>query len=485
MKKSRVLLIAVFAAISVIAEAQTIEFDLSDYKLPELERHILDLDFHLSGQQNNNKLNSVYAEFFEPQNQSLFSLYNQLNIRYQYYKNSLSHQRNYVLRLGNSLSHSSRNHDTDYKEMNFGMSPYFTANLKNRWFYDQDQKFLAYDLFLNQNYHLTRYQLPGSDVVTRVGRNIFNAQIPIRIGYGRIEPVQDARHAVYLFQELADIGRMTHEKSPDEIVRLATLISELKNERIFDARLRRIFELEVLDSFLLDQDYVLQYDASYFATLADYWDAGGSPNRLSGQSIAFGVIPGFQNENISQSPSSVDTYSRNSYSVRAGGEYHREKPINLTWQNSMQAHTYIGYMETPFFYQEAKLRLLSANAVWMQSLGYYPSTRTHARVGYAIQFSKYYDRADLDNAIMSSDGNIFRGDIFAGVNYYISPQLRLNFIYSMFFIRNSDKSLMIRDLHYDYIIYDSWNNSSSWTNFDDMKRRFGQSLNLSLQYSFF
>jgi hypothetical protein len=98
---------------------------------------------------------------------------------------------------------------------------------------------------------------------------------------------------IYIYDELARIGRSGTTKNDNEVVELAELISRLNNERFFDARLRRMEEIESVDSFLLANDHVIQQDARYFTTLNDFWIYGNAPVRNSGNRISLVFLPGY------------------------------------------------------------------------------------------------------------------------------------------------------------------------------------------------
>ena len=121
----------------------------------------------------------------------------------------------------------------------------------------------------------------------------FLVQAPVKFGNGRIEQVQDARQAVYIYKELSKADRMSPDKTDEQILEFAKLISQLKNKRFFDSRLRRIAEIESVDSFFTAKNYIKESDATYFTTLNDYWEYGNGPVRSSGTRFSVALLPGY------------------------------------------------------------------------------------------------------------------------------------------------------------------------------------------------
>ena len=73
-----------------------------------------------------------------------------------------------------------------------------------------------------------------------------NMQLPIAVGWGRIERVEDARLAVYILDDLRKAGKLAKEPSEEEIYQVAQFISQLRNERFFDSREKKIWEIQRL-----------------------------------------------------------------------------------------------------------------------------------------------------------------------------------------------------------------------------------------------
>ena len=315
-----------------IGYAQLQDFDLSDYKLPVLERKALETNFNLSG--NNNYYNGTEKVGFNTYNGRILANYN-------HYINSAGYQResNFGLDLLSNFANRKEDEELLYKISNF--EPLLYYNRENRKYY-QTNKFFETNLNLSYQYRknafYSRYSV-NDESKDNIKTHSILAYVPLKLGVGRIEQIQDARHAIYLFEELSKIDRVSSEKTDKEIIEFAELISELKNKRFFDSRLRRIAELESIDSFLLSHKYLLESDVKYFSTLADYWDFGNRPIRYSGTRYSGVILPGYYFYNYNN-PGDGQSFYNGKYNLSAlllngGFEIKHEKPVNLLWQNSV------------------------------------------------------------------------------------------------------------------------------------------------------
>jgi hypothetical protein len=117
---------------------------------------------------------------------------------------------------------------------------------------------------------------------------ITDLSVPISIGHGRIEPIEDLRLAIYILEELNKAGRIDKMPPENVVLEMAKEISKIKKKRFFDTRIKKISELQAVDSFLLANNIVVSHDINYFAVLNDQWDYASGPSRTSGFSVNTG-----------------------------------------------------------------------------------------------------------------------------------------------------------------------------------------------------
>ena len=90
--------------------------------------------------------------------------------------------------------------------------------------------------------------------------------LPVKFGKGRIENVGDARQALFILESFEKQNLLLRELNAEDIIEFATLISQLKNKRFFDARLRKIGELKAIDEFLKTKNIISNPQIEYFTS---------------------------------------------------------------------------------------------------------------------------------------------------------------------------------------------------------------------------
>lgn len=222
-------MIPVFLFILGTACAQSTDFKLSDYKLPDLERRALETRFDLSGDNSYNKSQNL-AGGSDKLGTNRFG--GDVWLNYYHYLNNAAHQNesNAGIAFSSDLFNNKADNTLIYKNNSIATSFYYKSD--NRKYY-QNNTFIETDLNLNYQYNnhdiYTKSTYDGKVSKDHPQTHSLQAYLPLKTGTGRIEQVQDARHAIYLFEELAKVGRVNKEITNDEIIEFAGLISKLKN----------------------------------------------------------------------------------------------------------------------------------------------------------------------------------------------------------------------------------------------------------------
>lgn len=426
----------------VIAQgyAQVNDFNLSDYKLPELKRKTLETEINLAGVNNNLNASERFRKNFN----------GDISIDYTSYLNTEKKQKNLAMGLdfhtefNKNISNSTDANYMDNKRRK--IRPFIYMNAINRN-YDTDGifhetnihfQYLHYNIkedYWDQTW-FTDGTIGDVEYMNKYNSHDLTAYFPLKIGKGRIEQVQDARHAVYLFDELFKQNRISQDKSPEEIIAFAELISSLKNQRFFDSRIRRIHELEAIDSFLVANEYVLNGDIRYFTTLSDYWAFGNRPIRESGKRFSASITPGYTYKRSTEleNPQSTEDIgsSLSAFIISGGIDWEKERPINLRWQNSWHFQASGGMLKgtivnDPGTYSyDSKMVVPSIHIGFTQTIAYYPNTRTNVMFTYAANLVELIDKTDFENDQLGVGGGGGQAAINLSANYYISPKFRLN-----------------------------------------------------------
>jgi hypothetical protein len=436
-------------------------FKLSDYKNPDYTYRMLDFDFNLDG------YNSIFKDNFSNDlyNSSAFTRFNaSLNPTYNARKNTARYQGFQTARLeiAPAWAYDRNTNESPVFQENVsksgGSSFDFSAQSTNL-FYNQKQQFveLGFNLQSEIGFGKTKKEsLPTSypfNYKTTNQGSLFSIGIPVAVGMGRIEEVQDARLAVYILEDLEKSGDLTRRPDADEILELAHFITSIKNKRYFDQRLRHISEITAVDSLLDAMGLKAKSGASYYTLLNDNWSHSAGPVRSSGSRLSFGFSPTFRfqpskhidyfNDSIanqfqlSNYKNELDE-TRTVTGLHLYAQYALEKPINLYWQNS----TYFsaGYS---IWKEEVKTKSLANEVVIKDetikdtsrrlyisasnTVGYYPNNRTSIRMGaYAAYFHSFFEYPEDDNDAYSFSPSSISAGISALADYYVSPRLRIN-----------------------------------------------------------
>ncbi len=403
------------------------DYDLSKYRLPDITRNELDFSLNTAGEFHDYKKSDGLDSHVNGDFDAVFNRYRNtrtfrgtqkasFDFSGEYEKN-LEDEKNRSYTLGLSYDNSSRFYGDDYDGLFFetgGQVSFLITGLKSSG--------------------IDAYQVSWEDVKT-TSKSI-RLSIPLRVGKGRIERVEDARQAIYILENLSKRKVMNRKLTDEEIYEFAQLISTVKNKRFFDARLRLIDEVTAVDSFLVKSGALASNGASYFTTLYDYWMYGDLFERKSGMEISGGITPGFgfddYDKKIEYERYDWDSHANSRYlrpSIMGNVRLEYEKPMNLYWQNSALVEAYGGYEyqyseEESGAGSETKENRYNANLTAKYAFGYYPNSRTNINFGVQEDLGwRKFSYKDSDR-----DGDSF-GDtntsVFLNLYYYFSPQLRL------------------------------------------------------------
>ncbi|OFX89176.1 MAG: hypothetical protein A2W99_01725 [Bacteroidetes bacterium GWF2_33_16] len=443
--------------------AQLNTFDLSSYKLPEMNRHQLDFNFDLNGKSQILDENYKYtSDLYKSQNY----MGGALNLSYSFYKNSEKLQLNHKYDIGFSSSFSDNKNEIKTLDESYDIGSYLYIKSENRFYYNSKSFFEA-NLLLNTRLHnYKKNYLPGTDFSD--SKNI-GISIPLFIGFGRIEQIQDCRLALYILDELNKLGKLTRIPSDEETIEFSQLISKLQNERFFDSRLKKIHEIKEVDSFLQSKGLINTADSEYFTIVNDNWDYAITIIRNTGQRISFGIEPKIYSSNYH---SKIDNGNllitefeskRNEYSINANLQYIYEKPINLYWQNSLSFLLIGTYLESTYGVSASNLdNSLDINAPQITSrlsynLGFYPNSRTSLNISFAMNYFNSFGEEKYNDEKNSINHLVLTPNSYLNLYYYISPQLRLNVNYSVDYNYTESDSEYYADISNEYIKRNSFN----------------------------
>jgi hypothetical protein len=427
------------------AQQSIVDYDLGNYKLPNIKRHELEFNLDILGYSDSWKQdeeNNVSVET------NLLKIYSKFAPFYSFYlnTNTLQFDQYVYANLPNVSISDEKSNTSNYRNIlidpSLNYSGGFREYLKNKLYLEQD---ISLGISARNDHRFTEYLSDTTNnvyedlTVNVTGQNV-DISVPVLVGWGRVERVEDARLAVYILDDLKKAGQLIREISKDDIEILARRISEVRNERFFDSRLKKIWELQQIDSLLVDMELIRTGNITYFTLLNDNWDYSNGPIRESGFRISAGVSPEFDwtNDKFSQEyryydpDTSTSTQEQHTDREIRGNILIRinyMKPLNLYWQLTVnnQFNASKSFSKFQDNYNDLMDTLLF-DAIGLYnttyaSIGYYPNSRTAMHL-YAEEILIYSKTSPEEGEISNETELITRFGI--QMNYYISPRLRLN-----------------------------------------------------------
>ncbi len=452
----RIYLVLFFVGLLFASSQAQIDFNLADYKNPDYRWQALDFQLGLDGQ--NTVINYDYDDDFKTK-QSNNSFLGNMEASYHALKNSIHYQgvQHYSLYFNANSSKNKRTQGSSNSEsvyQNYGQILALDAFSGNR-FYNNKRQFFE----VNLNFYgrlendLQKHSDDSENYPFRYKDQIKTYQadlnLPILVGVGRIEEVQDARLAVYILDDLLKAGDLTRDPDKEDILAFASFITETKNQRFFDSRIRKIEEITAVDSFLIARGLKGKSDASYYTLINDNWDNASGPQRSAGRRFSIGLVPNISTYQKGRwydlrdtlNATTIETQYKDmdqieTYGLDVAAFYNCEKPINLYWQQSVAAqirYLLMYELNSIEYYEDGTLLLdekeninspggrLSAN----YSLGYFPNSRTNLTISAYGSLTKSWEKQTIDQEPeFSVDKPSLYGRLSLNCYYYFSPQLR-------------------------------------------------------------
>jgi len=452
-KMRKIVLLITFSINSLLLSAQINSFDLSTYQLPDIKRHQLDLAFDLNGSSSvydRSQRNSM-DQFYKRNN-----IYGDIGLRYNFYSNSIKYQGNQDIMIDFSSSFNDRKDKESTLYESFDAGSTFRINSKNRFYFKQ-KWFVSTNLHFNGRLYRSTIDQEVYSAENR--ENNLTLNIPLGIGVGRIEQVQDAWLAIYILDELNKEGRLTRTPTTEEIIEFSQLISQLKNERFFDARLQKIKEIESVDSFLQSRNLIKNADARYFAVVNDNWDHAANRARYSGERMSFHLEPGYVYtsdffEDQHESYQLVNEHKITEYSFQGVLKYMNEKPINRFWQSSFSFQFAGGYLkainEDIENGTKVELKAPQLTSSVNYAVGFYPNSRTDLVVSLGFNYFNSFGEEDI-NSVKADIAHFSISPVFStNLNYYLSPQLRINANYRLKYLYLETNSEYYFNMYNDF-----------------------------------
>lgn len=420
MQKLMPLFTLLFSAI--LASGQYKYFDISKYKLPDIKRHQLDFGFQSYGNKNSEFAIFKSGTWSDTTDNNQYKYSGGVDFTYSFYRNSDKIQSNLKANISGDFQKSQNFRYNNYIEDQSYQSNYMSVSYDLKYFMVPGNWFIG--IVPDGYYSFSNTKNFKEDYDWKISQRA--GGVKIGIGKGRIEQVQDFRHAVLIVDELEKRGVLLKAITEEEMIMLSSLISELKNKRFFDERKRKEAELTAIDSFLVAGGIIRKENGmGYFSGLEDMWSFGGLPVRESGSQFLFSIRPNYYfykswNEVVD---TIIGSATRERFNMVYNLEYVSKKPLSVQWQRDFKIginHSHLKSMQE--FYDGFPDNSYVSGILFNGDAGYFPNTRTSFSLGGLINLMNR-----SENKILDDQGYAFRYQIYTSGYYYISERLRLGY----------------------------------------------------------
>lgn len=406
-------------------KAQDSSFQLKDYKFRTPGFRALLVDLNLNG----SIFDANYVNLNKFQNRSFNT-----NPNIDYFRIISTDKRQHTSGMSLRPSYySSFNRSDTTTSKSRASTVSFNHNRMDRFFFKKNFFFETGNEFSvtgSNNRQLNKNSSQNAE-----GKYFYNKLI-LGVGKGRLENVQDAQMAMFIVNDLQKMGLLQQDISADKMNELAILITDINNRRVFDNRIRRIYELTRIDSFFKTNNFVNQPSIAYFTTVNDNWTLAFNPGRLAGTVFYFRFNPEVEwNRTESEQKSNVNNFissNRNFYySYEPAIGFEKQKPVNLFWQKSMgsslsfvqqwqrskSAEQNINIPWQPTIFKNTSFSTFAFNAFY--GIGYFPNNRTIINGGFNLNYRYVFNKETGQK-----DVYLFEPGLFLNADYFVNFRTR-------------------------------------------------------------
>ena len=250
------------------------------------------------------------------------------------------------------------------------------------------------------------------------------ATMPVKIGYGRIEPMNDLFLAQFLMDDLLQAGLITTYFTEDQLFELAQLMSSVRNQRVFDFRRANIYQLTEIAGWM-EKNNIPQNIRS-FTVLTDNWQYAFNNTRNHGKRISLGLIPGIDYLQINDI-NSEDSRETN-YGIGLQSEYNEAKAV------SQFIHRDIFFGLAQYFQSDKNIEYSNiTNLQAAMKYGYHPNSRSTYGITPSIDYHLFdYQDHDVDLNLNFS------------ASYFINNRARINANFSIGYNASETDTFLIQ-----------------------------------------
>lgn len=249
----------------------------------------------------------------------------------------------------------------------------------------------------------------------------YTVRLPLKFGVGRIEPIDDVFLAKFMMDDMFENGVLQVPVLQDDLFELGRVMAHARNQRIFDFRRQRIYELTQLNNWFASKKAGDTGDLLYFTALTDNWLYAFRNTRFSGKRFSVGFTPyRVFSENNEDSP--IFTHGINFEAL-----YEKQRPANQFWQLDHSLTFIAGYgHRNRDYFAGSRLSWFSLSVAIEGEAGYYPNSRTRmsARAGVAPGY--YVNASALQPAGINNEVFEINAQTGISMDYFLNFRTRLS-----------------------------------------------------------
>lgn len=326
-------LLTLFLFLSLFAQAQVTNYTLSDYKYRT--EGLKAIGVHVG---------TNFSVFSQSKNNFTAGLNPSYNFTKQYSKEDCQ------LVFWNNGTVSFRKSNEDSNSVFYGLSEDVNWYKRNY----SDNKFIDYGSI--SGFGIANQNKIGSNLGFNIGLNP-----EVGAGIGRLEYVSNAQMALLILEDLKEAGKIKGTISNEKTGEFVNLITLLYNDRIFDYRKRRNYEVAQIENFLRTNKIVTVSDIDVYNIIADNWNWAIQPNAIEATSFYSGTLQVPYKNAITDRINQFGVYDQEQ---RFSGTMTRlsvNLPSNFTNSNNTYINGISNFGETTSIYDSALTKLFQKN----------------------------------------------------------------------------------------------------------------------------
>jgi|GEM_PF-4510636 len=415
-------------------------FTLDTFKLPILDRKALSIGGTLST--HHNSLDETGFEYHSKDS----GLSSSQSVLYTHYQNRPDLQAFLYLASSPNFSFYTRKIDGQVDMVNNYFRPdllFYTyhRNYSGNQFFE-----LGYGSSVNYSYQKNAGEF--SDITNNQERKSIdgNAYIDLAIGNGRIEPISDLSLALFMLQDAVELGVNPADIHQEDIYDFAQLMAVVQNERVFDSRKKRIYELRTLYDFMESKGWVVPNDPGFFTVLTDNWIFTTYNFRNTGKRWRFGFTPEYilDGQKTVYTDTFTTKYTDHTFEGSLYAQFDKVTPINVHKDN-FRSHELKGTVSTLLYGGNGP----STNPVYFDldfnntfGRNWYPNSRTQIATALELNYL-YHDRLDEVQFGINNKRHGLMAALTGNANYFISYRTQLRVDASVSYSWNAFKNYFI------------------------------------------